>query len=216
MILAEGRKSFGSGQRRWRGRPRTRPVDGVTHDRRPPQSSKSPIHVTLRVQRDVSSLRRKQTFAQVRRALSGGKERFGMRLVHYSVQKTHLHLLVEAPDRGSLSRGMQGLGVRLAKAVNRALSRSGTVFQERYHARRLRTALDVWRVLHYVLNNARRHAAQRGVQLEPDWLDPCSSAPYFDGWHGRAPPREQDFATVAARSDLLSTAWRAYGLLEVW
>jgi hypothetical protein len=46
---------------------------------------------------------------------------------------------------------MQGLGVRLAKAVNRSLGRAGTVFAERYHARRLKTALDVWRVLQYVL-----------------------------------------------------------------
>ena len=89
----------------------------------------------------------------------------------------------------------------MAKTVNRVLRRSGTVFRERYHARRLRTALDVWRVLHYVLNNARRHAAQRGVRLRPGWLDPCSSAPYFDGWHGRAPPREHDEATVAAMDD---------------
>ena len=134
-----------------------------------------------------------------------------MRLVHYSVQSNHLHLLVEVPDRRSLSRGMQGLGVRLAKAVNRVLGRSGTVFAERYHARRLRTALDVWRVLHYVLNNVRRHA---GPVFAPNWLDPCSSAPYFDGWHGRAPPSQRDEATVPARSELLSTAWRAYGLLE--
>jgi REP element-mobilizing transposase RayT len=150
----------------------------------------------------------------LRAALCGGKERFGLRLVHYSVQSNHLHLLVEAPDRRSLSRGMQGLGVRLAKAVNRALQRSGRVFGERYNARRLKTALDVWRVLHYVLNNARRHAQQRGVALRPGWLDPCSSALYFDGWHGRAPPTTTDVATVPARSSLLASAWRAYGLLE--
>ena len=106
---------------------------------------------------------------------------------------------------------MQGLGVRLAKAVNRVLGRTGTVFAQRYHARRLKTARDVWRVLHYVLNNVRRH---RGGFFAASWLDPCSSAPFFDGWHGRAPPRQSDDATVPARSELLSTAWRAYGLLE--
>ena len=198
-------------------RPRVRLGAGSVRGRRhrplpPSQSGRSPIHVTLRVRRGVSSLRRRRTFAAVRRALSGGKQRFGMRLVHYSVQSNHLHLLLEVADRRSLSRGMQGLGVRLAKAVNRALGRAGTVFAERYHARRLKTALDVWRVLHYVLNNVRRHAA--GRSFPKDWLDPCSSAPYFDGWHGRAPPRQRDDATVPARSELLSGAWRAYGLLE--
>lgn len=139
-----------------------------------------------------------------------------MRLVHYSVQRNHLHLMVEAADRRSLSRGMQGLGVRLAKAVNRALGRSGTVFAERYHARRIRTALEVRQVLQYILNNARRHAAQYGARLADGWLDPCSSAPYFDGWYGRGPPLAPDGTTVPACGELLGSAWRAYGLLEIW
>jgi putative transposase len=175
-----------------------------------------PVHVTLRVRRDVSNLRRYTTFQAIRAALSGGKRRFGVGLVEYSVQRNHLHLMMEAADRRCLSRAMQGLGVRLAKAINKACGRSGSVFAERYHARSVKSALEVWRVLHYVLNNARRHAADHGYRYGKDWLDPCSSARHFDGWDGRAPPPQRDLATVPPRTALLATAWRAYGLLEPW
>jgi putative transposase len=203
-------------RRRRRGRPRTRPIGGVTHDRRQAQSGQFPVHVTLRVRKSVDNLRKRRTFSAVRRALAGGKQRFGVRLVQYSVQRTHLHLVMEAADRQCLSRGMQGLGVRLAKAINRATGRNGAVFVERYHARRVKTALELRQLLAYVLNNARRHAAQYGRRYPDDWLDPCSSAPHFDGWYGRAPPPTADVATVPAKSELLRHAWRAYGLLDAW
>ena len=45
-------------------------------------------------------------------AFRAARIRFGMRIVHYSIQGNHLHLLVEVDDRKSLARGMQGdLGV---------------------------------------------------------------------------------------------------------
>ena len=78
-------------------------------------------------------------FRAVRRALTGARARFGFRLVHFSVQRDHLHLLAEASDRRALSRGMQGLSIRVAKAVNRRLGRRGAVFADRYHARALKT-----------------------------------------------------------------------------
>ncbi|MEO1481756.1 MAG: hypothetical protein AAFU77_06590 [Myxococcota bacterium] len=59
-----------------------------------------------------------------------------------------------------------------------------------------------------VLNNARRHAAQRGLRLPRTFVDPCSSAAHFDGW--KSPPNvpEHDPPSVAApRTWLLSTGW---------
>src|SRR5260370_22576914 len=49
-----------------------------------------------------------------------GNSRLGMRLVHYSVQTNHIHLILEACDALSLTRGMQGVMVRIARAVNRS------------------------------------------------------------------------------------------------
>ena len=43
-----------------------------------------------------------------------------VRIIEFSVLGNHLHLIVEADSSVALSRGMQGLTVRIAKALNRA------------------------------------------------------------------------------------------------
>ncbi|HEY1587345.1 MAG TPA: hypothetical protein VGH63_16730, partial [Polyangia bacterium] len=80
--------------------------------------------------------------------------------VHYAVMGNHVHLIVEANDRRALWRGMQGLGVRMARALNRVMRRSGRVMGDRYHARILKTPSEVKRVRHYLLTNAQHHYGQ--------------------------------------------------------
>lgn len=58
-----------------------------------------------------------------------------MRLLSYSLEKDGLVLLVTAPHRRALSRGIQGISVRIARAVNRKLERKGRLFADRYDAR---------------------------------------------------------------------------------
>ena len=149
--------------------------ESVPHSRRPVLVARHPVHVTMRVARGLPSLRRGRTFRQLERALRAGRERFGFRLVHFAVLSNHVHLVAEAEGERSLSRGMQGLAVRLARAANRAVGRTGAVFAERYHARALRTPREVLNALAYVLGNARRH----GVWLRRGALDPCSSGRWF-------------------------------------
>jgi REP element-mobilizing transposase RayT len=90
----------------------------------------------------------------------GGAVRFGFRLVHYSVMGNHVHLIVEAPDRRALSRAMKGGGVRIARALNRVMKRSGRVVGDRYHAHILKTPSEVKRARSYLLTNARHHYGQ--------------------------------------------------------
>src|SRR5205823_12523245 len=82
--------------------------------------------------------------------------RFGMRVVHYSIQGNHLHILVEAENRESLGRGMQGLAIRIAKTLNRLFNRAGQVWADRYHSHVLRTRREVANALRYVLGNFAR------------------------------------------------------------
>ena len=160
------------------------PRQCIPHRARPPLPSRFPVHVTLKVGRDLPSLRRLDLFEVIRLCLELGKDRFGFRVVHFSVQGNHIHLICEANGREALTRGAKGLCVRLARRLNSALGRKGQVFPERYHARILRTPTEVHRCLLYVLLNARRHAAQQGRRLPYNFLDPCSSAFHFDGWRG--------------------------------
>src|SRR5258706_15801448 len=82
-----------------------------------------------------------------------------------------LHLIVEASDSVALARGIQGLCVRIARAVNRVLGRSGKVFADRYHARALRSPTEVANAVAYVLGNTMIHAARRGRPVDPDAVD---------------------------------------------
>jgi REP element-mobilizing transposase RayT len=148
---------------------------GVSHDAREPLNARFPVHVTVRVMPHVFNLRSRRSFRVLRRAFSAGGERFGMRLCEFSVQGNHLHFLVEAEGRRALSRGMQGLGIRIAKGLNRVMSKRGQVLGDRYHARILRTPLDVRRALRYVRTNHDIHRARWG---EPKLgiPDPLSTA----------------------------------------
>jgi hypothetical protein len=125
-----------------------------------------------------------------------------------ALQGDHIHLLVEAECGVSLVRGCQGLAARVAKAVNRVLSRHGAVWGDRYHARRLGTPSEVRRALVYVLQNWKKHVpGARG-------LDPRSSAAWFEGWQ-TLPPRGLGAAPVrVAQTWLARVGWRRYGRLD--
>jgi REP element-mobilizing transposase RayT len=161
-------------------------------------------------------------FRAVRSALADARDRFGFRLVHFSVQRDHLHLLAEANDRHALSRGMQGLAIRVAKAVNRRLRRHGTVFGDRYHAHALRTPRETRSALRYVLSNVRKHG-RSASQLPAGFIDGCSSAAWFDGWNrphelcfgGPRTPSGAEPPVIAPRTWLLCVGWlRAGPLLD--
>jgi REP element-mobilizing transposase RayT len=153
--------------------------------------------------------------------LSEACVRHGFRVVHYSIQRDHVHLLIEAHSNHSIACGMKSVGARIGKLANRLFQRSGKVLDGRYHLRPLRTPLEVHRALRYVLLNHRHHAAQRRqskqstdhLRMQPD---PASSGRWFDGWRTTtAPPKPADVREVAtARTWLLHTGWRRYGLIH--
>ena len=165
----------------------------------------------MRARVGVPSLRSGRAFAAVRRAITrGNKEWF--RIVHFSAQTDHVHLMVEADDRTSLSRGMQGLAVRCAKAINRALDRRGAVWRDRYHGRALTTPREVRNCLCYVLLNFCKHLRAR------PGIDPASSGAWFDGWAHpplRGPPPGPS-PVCAPTTWLLSVGWRRAGGPIAW
>jgi REP element-mobilizing transposase RayT len=218
LTFDDARKPSGRGG--WRpgaGKPRGRTK--VAHERRANFSRSQPLHVTLRVAPGVQSLRKEGTVEIVRKAIARAREDF--RVVHFNVLGNHVHFIVEAGRREILARRMQGLIVSLARRINVQLGRRGKLFAERYHARVLRTPREVRAAIRYVLLNARHHAAERGEKLSSGWVDPFSSAPWFDGW--RDPMRAdqpwlrrlvaQPPPVAPPRSWLLTIGWRKGGLL---
>jgi putative transposase len=200
--------------RTWGGaRPRKRRGAGrasnVPHVIRPLHQERHPVHVTLRALRRLPSLRQQRVFREVVRALPE-TTRDWFRVVHFSVQIDHVHLLVEARDKVSLSRGVGGVSIRLARAVNRLLRRRGRVWSDRYHARPLPTPREVRNALVYVVMNWTKHVrGSRG-------LDPYSSAWWLEGWKvppssGPPHPLPSDPPVEIPRSWLLKTGWKRRG-----
>jgi len=144
----------------WGGkRPRAgrKPSDRQTHLTRPTLAARFPVHVTWRMEAGVWNLRSQRCFSVLRRAMYAGGAKFGFRLVHYAVMGNHMHLLVEAADERALSRGMKGLGVRIARALNRVMGRRGRVIGDRYHAHILKTPAEVVNARRYLVKNAYEH-----------------------------------------------------------
>lgn len=184
------------------------------------------MHAVLRVTRDVGRLWRGEVLDALRRAISVVRSRRDeFRVVHYSLQHNHLHLLVEAAGNESLAKGMQAFAISAARAINRVIGRTGRVFEHRFHSTVIGTPRQARNVLAYVLGNWRRHHEdERSRQARTALLDPYSSAVSFDGWRQptdwRSWPgwaRYEPVAVTPPETWLLSTGWkRVSPALDAW
>ncbi|MEO8549295.1 MAG: transposase [Kofleriaceae bacterium] len=208
------------------GRPKRK---AELHLVRPKLRASQPVHVVMRANPAVGSLRRHDVYRAIRDAIIVSFLRETFRIVHFSIQRTHLHLIIEACDRTSLSRGMQGFGISAAKHINAAISerrgerRRGPVFTDRYHAVILNSPRQVRNTLNYVLNNWHHHGERRDALRMPWRIDPYSSALAFDGWKERE-DRATAFRSPVAfngpivwlpRTWLLRVGWRRHGLISI-
>jgi REP element-mobilizing transposase RayT len=186
---------------------------------RPEINGEQAVHVSIRLRDGTWSLRKKSVLRIVRVALAAANAKIRFRLLHYSIQGNHLHLIVEADDTYALSRAMRSLSIRIAKQINALMGERGVRIPVRYHMTVLKTPLEAYLAIRYVLNNYRRHAKTWGEFPPADWIDPCSSAASFDGW-SRQPARARDpcpdlgGCTSPARSFLMREAWRPYGPID--
>jgi len=195
------------GARKGAGRKSARARPGVRHVTRPVHDPLQPAHITLRARAGLPSLRSPVIFPILRRALTASSRR-GLRLLHFSVQSDHVHLIIEVDTAPALTRGVQGMAIRCARAINRAAQRRGPVWDGRYHAHALETPRETRQAISYVLMNFKKH--QRGDRR---LFDPCSSAAWFDGFRPARPTSCDPPPIRQARTWLASTAWRRHGLI---
>ncbi len=181
----------------------------LPHRKRPAHAYDNPVHVTMRRAKGLPSLRVDRLHKLLRAAIAATR-REGFRIVHYSIQNDHLHMLVEADDTRALTNGMKSFAVRVAMRVNHwiMMRKSGRVWGDSYHRRELTTPSAVRNAIVYVLNNHLKHG-----EWEVGLVDPCSSAPWFDGWmHRREPVPPEPFAGERAATWRLDEGWSTVGL----
>ena len=170
----------------------------------------------MRLESGMPSLRSQIVAAAFRMALRRAS-REGVRIVHYSLQSDHIHLIVEAPDKKRLSGSICGLASGFARRVNGIRGTRGRIFADRYHRRDLKSPREVRNALVYVIQNGRKHRVAAR-------LDSFSSAAFFDGWSSAAnvdllrlraalPPDEPP-PVAAPRFWLLTVGWKRHGLVS--
>jgi REP element-mobilizing transposase RayT len=203
------------GKRKGAGRKRKNMSD-PPHRSRPKHVGRYPLHVVLRATKDVPRLRQKSGYAAVSDGLETVKGLENFRVAHISVQRNHIHMLVEADDSDALDHGMRALTISLARQINKAFDRRGKVFACRYHVTVLRSPTQVRHALVYVLNNWRRHDEdERGLRERHAALDPYSSAVSFEGWQdfrlGALPEKYKPLPVRTPRTWLLAVGWEKAG-----
>jgi REP element-mobilizing transposase RayT len=188
----------------------------LKHVARPDLSSEDPVHVVTRVVRGVPFLRTQRIYGALMRIFARASEK-GFRLLHFSVQANHLHMIVEASHEGRLGQGMKRLLSRIAMTINAIARRSGRVFRDRYFRQDILTCTHFRNLLVYVLFNARKHDTTR------DWkngIDRYSSTVWFRDWAeggGPPPPTEaslaEDGPSIVAepQSWVAKTGWKLHG-----
>ena len=206
------------GRRKGAGRKAKHGRSGVSHRQRLSLASRCPAHITVKLQQGLPRLRNRREDEVLRTAFRAGCERQGCRLCHYAIRNDHLHFLVEAKDRTALSRGIQGLLIRIARALNKLWERRGKVFADRYHDHILKSPREVKNALRYVFGNGKKHATEGREVTVPQAMDTFTSAPWFDGCRETIRVRSLEVIVrpvTAARTWLLTIGWRRHGLLSV-
>ena len=217
---------YWGGARKGAGRPKRGFRSSERHTARPKVKPTFPMHVTLRIESDID-LRRRDIYDSIRRALATVLGRDDFRIVDVSLQRSHIHLIVEADNNLSLSRGMQAFQIAAASHINKAITargipRKGRVFSDRYHVRILRTPLEVRRARLYVLNNWLHHSERDRGDMRAWWVDPYSSAASFDGWKewegdrlSSLPAGYEALPVSKPRTWLMRKGWLQHGKLSI-
>jgi REP element-mobilizing transposase RayT len=187
------------------------------HRCRLPLSSAHPCHVTLKLRGGIPSLRTVRFVREFERSLRAVRDRTRFRVVHYTLQSDHIHLIVEASTSRDLAAGMKSIGARVAHAAARVFGLRGRVLSDRFHLHVLRSPREVRNAIAYVLLNARRHLAKSRQRIDPHpRVDPASSGRWFDGWRSNAEEFDVHSPPVSrARTWLLHVGWRRHGRIAV-
>jgi hypothetical protein len=141
-----------------------------------------------------------------------------------SIQRNHVHLIVESDHAAALSNGVRGFSISAAKQINRAIGRrtgerrAGQVIADRFHARPLTTPRAVRNAISYVINNWRHHGEDRNPTSQTWSVDPFSSGVSFSDWkeleHSpflfRPPTSYLPLVVYRPRTWLLAKGWRQH------
>ncbi|MBC7712718.1 MAG: transposase [Rhizobacter sp.] len=129
---------------------------GIRHIEREAIKKDTVLHLTLKITREKAALKNKMILKCLHHSIKKARG-LGLKVIQYTLEYDHIHLLVEASDKVQLGIGMQSLGISLSKGINKIKAQKGKVFKNRYHFRKLSTPKEIKNVLNYILGNGIKH-----------------------------------------------------------
>lgn len=121
---------------------------GVAHRVREIVSARTPLHINFKYRTQIKN---KFCLKLLKKAIMNARSK-GLRIVHFSLQSNHIHLIIEAENNEILTKGMRSLTITFAKGL-----KAGKVQLERYHLHVLRTIREAKNATLYVLFNQQKH-----------------------------------------------------------
>lgn len=143
------------------GRPAIHDI-GIRHLARPHLKKPSSLHLTIKIKKIKADIKNKSILSILKRAILNARKK-GLRVLHYSLEYDHVHLLIEAENNTILGKGMQAFGVTLSKAINRVRKLKGGVYKHRYHFRQISSARELKNVMNYIFSNGMKHKTAMSI-----------------------------------------------------
>lgn len=135
---------------------------GVRHIKRERFFKDCSFHITIKVKQNKADIQNKQILKGLHRAILKARRK-GVRVIHYTLEYNHVHLLVEASNNLLLSKAMQSFGITFAKYINKVKRINGDVYKQRHHLRKINGPLDLKHVLHYIFYNGVKHKSTNRI-----------------------------------------------------
>lgn len=156
-----GGKRTGSGRKRKHSK-------GVAHRTREHVNRRVPLHINFKYK---CGIRNKDCLRLLKRAILNARKQ-GLRILHFSLQHNHVHLIVEAETNEVLSSGMRSLTVTMAMGLKR-----GKIQIARYHLHVLKGLREARNAVMYVLFNRQKH--EKGTTSK---IDGYTSVLQLENW----------------------------------
>lgn len=170
---------------------------GIRHIARDVIKKNTALHLTVKIEREKAGLRNKDILKALQSAIFRARLK-GLRILHYTLEYDHVHLLVEADNNQMLATGMQSFGICFSKGINRIKRLVGRVFQTRYHFRKLKSRNEIRNAFNYIVGNSIKH--KKAISI----LSPYNSLVRISNFENLYPGFELGIETNITKSDLLT------------
>lgn len=132
---------------------------GVSHRSREQVTGRDLLHINFKYKTYVRS----DAFYEVFKRGIKNSARFDFKILSFSIESNHIHLIAEAGNSDNLTLGMKSLTCTLSKGLNLIKNTNGKTQIERFHLHILKNPQEARNAINYVLFNHEKHTGTQKI-----------------------------------------------------